>query len=393
MGGIDVPEQAALQDWLKRAEGHLREVERLAARTDPESVKALRRPVMTCLEWAGAATGDPKGIYRASLRHCDELLSAPPRDRLDAQTRGEVAVAATRTAVEALRGAAHHATVLRPRPGSQDARRLGSFLRSERQRAELTVDEVADKIRKSAPYVRMIERGEKTPAPETYRDLLRALGCDARLHYSDAIPTVIAKGKQGGQFTVELEAAATREALVAARVRQLEEEELRQAAVEEQRAKLYAIFNKEPREGGSSPSGDTANQFLRSGAISAGSEASLLREILALLGDADEATLRRAQEALSRDPTQGGRSGPRRSAIRRQRDRHEADMNEEIIFRLQDEPPPAHLSANRIKRGAKALSDFADGYLAIEEQNTSPGERARLHRADELIEDALNEFS
>jgi len=55
--------------------------------------------------------------------------------------------------------------------------------------------------------------------------------------------------------------------------------------------------------------------------------------------------------------------------------------------------PDAHLLAEIIQGDSRALSDFAQSYLDIDPDDTSPEERARLREVCELLETALNRFS
>jgi hypothetical protein len=52
----------------------------------------------------------------------------------------------------------------------------------------------------------------------------------------------------------------------------------------------------------------------------------------------------------------------------------------------------AHLYTLRIKTSAEALAGFAQAYLEVNEQDTSPAERAKLVEVDELLARALDRF-
>lgn len=62
-------------------------------------------------------------------------------------------------------------------PGQEkDNRRFGDMLRGWRKTAGMSIDEVAAVLKVSAAYIRLIERGERVPAQDTARHLLKLLG-------------------------------------------------------------------------------------------------------------------------------------------------------------------------------------------------------------------------
>lgn len=94
-----------------------------------------------------------------------------------------------------------------PRPGDAQAVRLGHLLRYVRRASEVPVEELAARVGKSAPYLRMIERGEKVAAPGTYAAFLGALGYQVEIDEEADVPTVVVRDETA-TIKIRLESAA-----------------------------------------------------------------------------------------------------------------------------------------------------------------------------------------
>lgn len=60
---------------------------------------------------------------------------------------------------------------------------------------------------------------------------------------------------------------------------------------------------------------------------------------------------------------------------------------------IDDDDNDAHLRAERIKKAAGALQQFAQAYLDVDAQDTSSAERDKLREADALLQRALDCFA
>ena len=68
-----------------------------------------------------------------------------------------------------------------------DLKKIGNRLREARKAKQMTQEELAYEIDMSAPYIGMIERGERIPKIETFLEIIEALDVTADQIICDAV--------------------------------------------------------------------------------------------------------------------------------------------------------------------------------------------------------------
>jgi transcriptional regulator with XRE-family HTH domain len=71
-------------------------------------------------------------------------------------------------------------------PPEDQLRKLGGFIKSQRQLAELSLRQLADKAKVSNPYLSQIERGLYKPSADILRAIGGALGISSEVLYTQA---------------------------------------------------------------------------------------------------------------------------------------------------------------------------------------------------------------
>lgn len=175
-------------------------------------VQSAYRWASRAAEALGRSVGDAISRSQAVLEHLLSETADPAelRDDVDGQLSTLLQVVSTMDA-ESRR------PKLRPTPENSDAEMLGRWLRMVRVSLGESVDGIALRVDKSAPYIRMIERGEKVPSPETLAAIFQSLGYRADV-LGEQVPTVVVEDESDLVLVVELESAASKGALVRARL-------------------------------------------------------------------------------------------------------------------------------------------------------------------------------
>jgi transcriptional regulator with XRE-family HTH domain len=71
-------------------------------------------------------------------------------------------------------------------PAVEDDKHIGSFIRQQRERADLSLRRLAERAEISNPYLSQIERGIRKPSAEILKRLSRALEVSAETLYTRA---------------------------------------------------------------------------------------------------------------------------------------------------------------------------------------------------------------
>ena len=71
-------------------------------------------------------------------------------------------------------------------PVAEDDKHIGSFIRQQRERADLSLRRLAERAEISNPYLSQIERGIRKPSAEILKRLSRALEMSAETLYTRA---------------------------------------------------------------------------------------------------------------------------------------------------------------------------------------------------------------
>ena len=70
---------------------------------------------------------------------------------------------------------------------NKDLKKIGSRLREARKAKQMTQEELAYEIDMTAPYIGMIERGQRVPRLETFLEIIEALNVTADQIICDAV--------------------------------------------------------------------------------------------------------------------------------------------------------------------------------------------------------------